>query len=243
MIAGTLMATNLIQCPDCDHYVSPRAIMCPNCGCPGDAIAESIILIQETKEIPIPLYPVATLKTDTKSNFALGYTKENTNFLLMDAYLLSQANSLAFTCITTNTPIPYSNFQTTKELPIIRFKTQSTNMMFLALSANPESKQTLVIYKDGSIKKATGKPLSKDVIGITDLNTNLISIVTSKEPKAINLTNKMNWIDVSPKAFREQTKLLAEAKAFSDKGTIPDNILVKLKDTNWISDYLMKQAD
>lgn len=32
---------SLIPCPDCGTEVSRWAVMCPKCGCPGEAIAES----------------------------------------------------------------------------------------------------------------------------------------------------------------------------------------------------------
>lgn len=39
MYIPALTAASLVSCPDCSGLVSSRAVMCPRCGCPGEAIA------------------------------------------------------------------------------------------------------------------------------------------------------------------------------------------------------------
>lgn len=39
--AGALGAAELLPCPDCGRQVSPRALMCPQCGCRGDVIGNA----------------------------------------------------------------------------------------------------------------------------------------------------------------------------------------------------------
>ena len=36
--SGMVRGGNLVVCPDCGNDVSRRALMCPKCGCAGDAI-------------------------------------------------------------------------------------------------------------------------------------------------------------------------------------------------------------
>jgi len=62
-IAGAASAGNLIECPDCDEMVSYRALLCPHCGCPGDAIKEAAAALKAEAEGPAAL-PLAQLTAD-----------------------------------------------------------------------------------------------------------------------------------------------------------------------------------
>lgn len=43
--------SRLIPCPDCGREVSPRAFMCPNCGCNGEAISSLAKTVAGSSEI------------------------------------------------------------------------------------------------------------------------------------------------------------------------------------------------
>jgi hypothetical protein len=45
---------NLMLCPDCEKMVSKRALMCPNCGCKGEVIAEESARLAKAEEPPPP---------------------------------------------------------------------------------------------------------------------------------------------------------------------------------------------
>ena len=43
----TTRGAKLTQCPDCSGKVSKRAVMCPHCGCPGEAIWKAVRIAEE----------------------------------------------------------------------------------------------------------------------------------------------------------------------------------------------------
>ena len=45
---------SLMPCPDCEKMVSRRALMCPNCGCKGEVIAEEAARLAKAEEPPPP---------------------------------------------------------------------------------------------------------------------------------------------------------------------------------------------
>jgi hypothetical protein len=48
-LLATDKASNLIKCPDCMKDVSRRAVHCPACGCPGDAISAEANRIDDAR--------------------------------------------------------------------------------------------------------------------------------------------------------------------------------------------------
>ena len=79
--------------------------MCPHCGCPGDAIAEAVALLEQEEVLAPTLYPVLRVQTDETAGHAVAYTEAGEHYVLLDAGLLDGATSLSLTLLTTNTPV------------------------------------------------------------------------------------------------------------------------------------------
>lgn len=242
-------AADLVSCPDCDQPVSPRAIMCPHCGCPGDVIAE-YVAAKEAKKAPSPVYPLAELKTDSAAGWAVGYTDGTGNFLIMDAHLLSAATSLDISPITTNAPVIYQKMQIGMETPLVRFRTPSTNISFLAVadSFSTAEKKMLYLHADGRTTPADPSSApGSEVVGVTDSRTNLIGIVrhVDDESSVVPLPEgREEWKDITPGDFRSQTRLLTEAaKAVAEGTTVPQNILEQLGKTAWATTYFRQESN
>ena len=60
-----LAAAPLATCPDCGRQVSARALMCPGCGCPGEAITASLDVTEcsATNQLPAALGKRSNLRT------------------------------------------------------------------------------------------------------------------------------------------------------------------------------------
>jgi hypothetical protein len=126
----TAGAADLFPCPDCEQQVSPRAVLCPHCGCPGKAIHEAVAAREAAKRPP-PVYPVASFKAGSSEGAAVAYTDGENHYLLIDALPLMGVSSLEITPLNTNAPIPYLSMQVTADAPLVRFKTTATNLVFL----------------------------------------------------------------------------------------------------------------
>ncbi len=240
---------DLVPCPDCDQPVSPRAIMCPHCGCPGDAIAEYVAATEAEKAAP-PVYPVAELKTDSADGWAVGYTHGAGNFLIMDAHLLAAATTLDISPITTNAPVAYQQMQIGTETPLIRFRTPSTNISFLAVarSLNTAEDKMLHLHADGRTTPADpGSASDRGVVGVTDSRTNLVGIARHVDGKTSVLLlpeGREKWKDITPGDFRRQTTILKDAaKALAEGTTVPQDLLDQLGKTDWATTYFKQESN
>ncbi len=239
---------NLAPCPDCDQAVSPRAIMCPHCGCPGDVIAE-YVAAKEAEDAPPPLYPVVELNTDSATGWAVGYADSGESFLVMDAGLLSAATSLDMSPITTNTAVSYRRMQISTESPLVRFRTDSTNISYLgvARSSSSPGEKMLYLHTDGHTTPAA--PASSPNVGVvcvTDSSTDLVGIVrhVDAESSVILLPeSREEWKDITPGDFRSQTRLLTEAANAVAEGNTAQDILEQLGETDWATTYFKTEAN
>ena len=242
-------AADLVPCPDCDQPVSPRAIMCPHCGCPGDAIAEYVAATEVEKAAP-PVYPVAELKADSADGWAVGYTDGAGNFLVMDAHLLAAATTLAISPITTNAPVAYQQMQIGTKTPLVRFRTPSTNISFLvvARSLNTAEDKMLHLHADGRTTPAdAGSAPDRGVVGVTDSRTNLVGIARHVDGKTSILLlpeGREEWKDITPGDFRDQTRLLTvAARAIAEGTTVPREIMEQMGKTDWATTYFKQESN
>jgi len=252
-------AAALIPCPDCEQTVSPRAVMCPHCGCPGEAIAETVALAEEEAAEPT-LGPVFCVTASAGSGYGVGMIASGLQYLIMDARLLWEADSLTVTAPGTNDPIAYRGLQTAKDVPLARFRTDATNLTFLAVArtAAPAGKTfqwmfpcsdaegSLVLVAAGadpsSVPAHRGHP---SPLALVDAHTNLVGVAFQVAGGGYShaLPSEDEWQDTAPALFRAQTRLLAKAERESKAGRLTLDTGQALSSTEWLTGPLQKRAD
>jgi len=133
--AGVALAVELLPCPDCKVMVSPRAFMCPKCGCRGDVISD---FAKELASRPKPKVPDGVVRADFgKSKCdALPVRMEDGLFIVMPLEKVLDVETLEFTFATTNLTIGYSIPEVALNQPLIRFPIAETNLLFAAANTN-----------------------------------------------------------------------------------------------------------
>ena len=246
LVSSIAYAASLFPCPDCEQPVSPRAVLCPNCGCPGQAIKDAVAA-QEAAQRPPPIYPVAKLKAGNAPGTAIAYTDGENRYLLIDAYPLMGATSLQLTPITTNAPVPYHTMQVAAEAPLVRFQTTATNLVFLTRAAlrTGRVKGPMWLHLDGTSAPRTAAPNPpQSAVALLDSHTNLVSVI-GRGPDVIpmHVPFSVTWIDIAPGQFRNQTaSLLAATRAATQQSLGPEKAK-ELKDTQWATPFFKRTAE
>jgi hypothetical protein len=122
----------LIPCPDCEHHVSKRAVFCPQCGCPPEAIAEAAKALKEP-EPPKP--PVETLLaiSDRGSFFLYPAVWDNRHYLVGDLAALEGVQTLLVSNVTHQLEVSYRAPKLACDEPLVFFETEpATNILFRA---------------------------------------------------------------------------------------------------------------
>lgn len=236
----------LVACPDCGKPVSPRAMMCPACGCPGDAIKEAVAAKQKESE-PASRLPLVRLKTDRGHGYAVAVGEADRRFVVMDAMLLSGVSSLELMPLSTNTPVAYRQMQLAANEPLVRFETDETNLFFMA--RNPPGAEDAAtahwLLADGSTAPAGSNRASPaTAVALVDPGTNLIAVVcrTTAATALCPPPAADGWRDVAPGALREQMGILAKAEKIPTKHPLPEDMASELKQTRWLGGFLEARA-
>ena len=122
-------AASLIPCPDCGSDVSRRALMCPNCGCKGEVIAEEAARLEKAKEPPPP---------DDAILADFGSRKERATpvmfgekpYAVLPLEKLVGLEAMTFSFVSTNAPIEYTSIEVADTMPLVRFGISETNLLF-----------------------------------------------------------------------------------------------------------------
>jgi len=239
-------AANLTPCPDCEQQVSPRAVLCPHCGCPGQAIKDAVAE-REAATRPLPVYPVASFKAGSAEGVAVGYTDGIDNYLLLDAYPLMGAASLEIMPLTTDAPIAYHTMQVAAQTPLVRFRTPATNLTFLSRARLRTGRVEAPgwLLADGSVASgASTIDMPLNGVALVDGQTNLISVVgRGPDENPMHIPFRTTWIDIAPGRFRKQTaSLLAAYQAAVQKKLTPE-IIGQLKNTKWATPFFERTAE
>lgn len=124
------LAASLIPCPDCEQQVSERAVFCPHCGCPPEAIAEAAKALREEVK-PIP--PAETLLgISNRGTFQLYPTLwDKRHYLVADLADLEDVQTLLISNVTHLVEVPYRSPKIACKEPLVFFETEAaTNILF-----------------------------------------------------------------------------------------------------------------
>ena len=123
---GTLM-----PCPDCGREVSKRALMCPNCGCKGEVIAEEAARLAKAEEPPPPDDAILADFGDRKERATPVMFGEKP-YAVLPLEKLAGLKTMTFSFVSTNAPINYVSIEVANALPLVRFGISETNLLFKA---------------------------------------------------------------------------------------------------------------
>lgn len=256
----SLHGAGLTDCPDCGKDVSQRAVMCPHCGCPGEAIAEAVAQKEAADAAePVP-GPVVRVTASAGNGYGIAVNIGERQYLVMDARLLWEADSLTITPSTTNSPIAYRDLQLGKEVPLARFRTDATNLTFLTVAqttgkAAEELRWMLPCKKsDGhfllaitganvtSLPGLAGKP---PPVAVVNAHTNLLGVAfhTADHMYGHALPGRDEWVDAAPGVLRAQTHLLTKADRELTAGRLTPDTRQQLTDTEWLTNPLQIRAE
>ena len=222
-------ALNLIACPDCEEQVSRRAVMCPACGCPGEAVAVEAKRIQDARKPK----SVVNVEAPTGGGSAVAVKFNHQKYVLTTLAACGSAASLSLETVTGES-IAYRNIEVAVDAPLVRFAVISDAIIFLAASESGKS----VAYLDES-----GAATENESQAIAALNAEgkLSAIKESGVFHAVS--SDMRWNRVQPAAFRSQMALLSDIRAQAHSRSISVATLNAVKATKWISPSVKTEAE
>ena len=244
LLSFNALAAALFPCPDCEQKVSPRAVMCPHCGCPGEAIHDAVAAA-ETLQRPPPVHPVAPFKTDSSKGTAVAYTDGEHRYLVLDALPLFGVASLDITPLTTNAPIPYHSMQVAAEAPLVRFRTVATNLEFLVRAPLPAARRPdlMWLHADGLTTPRGAEAPPRSAVALVDAKTNLVSVIgRDLDERPLHVQFDATWVNVGPSQFRTQTSALRAAHhALATESSSAESVR-DLGHTEWVTPFLQRTA-
>lgn len=253
---AALAGSPLISCPDCGGEVSRRAVMCPRCGCPGEAIAAAVQ--REAEEAMAPQAVVA-IRTSERDGWGLLVREAGRTVVVLDAGLLYGVDALAVHTCPTNVAILYRGLQVAMHLPLVRLEVDATNLPAVGVSAGDPWGGAHGFWWQPSCERAPSRlaassaadgtvalpPVDANAVSLLDAGTNLIGLLVGGDGdrRLARLAESGGWVAVQPGDFRSQTGLLREADALAIGGAPSAALRTALEQTAWITPYFSNRAD
>lgn len=207
ILAFSALAAPLVNCPDCNTPVSSRAVFCPSCGCPGEAIAEEAAnnSTKDNAKTPDRLIKIAA---DERVGFAFPVEMADGLFAVAPLEFLLSAESVSLSFTSTNASIAYLTPEVAVNAPLVRFPITQTNLAYWC-AAPLDSPGTANL----NYSIVTGLSFSREATALsvaeTSASTNLISLYTSAMGSrfAQRLDPAQKWLCIQPKVFREHGRI------------------------------------
>lgn len=204
-----LWADSLIPCPDCTAPVSPRAVFCPSCGCPGEAIAECARNLQG--EQPRAQDQLLRLDTDGQAAFAFPVEMADGFFAVAPLAPLLSAESLTLSFLSTNAIIAYTMPEVAVDAPLVRFPITETNLFFWCVAPQQSIPAATLDYSE-TAGFSFSRESTAHTLADVSAATNLISIYVESAGRRFpqRITDTIKWQRIQPKIFREQSRLFLQ---------------------------------
>ena len=149
----------LVPCPDCGREVSKRALMCPNCGCKGEVIAEEAARLAKAAKPPPPDDAILADFGDRKERATPVMFGEKP-YAVLPLEKLVGLKTMTFSFVSTNAPINYASIEVAGTMPLVRFGITETNLLFKA-EADVAPNQEWQKISPMRLKRDAGKMLKE----------------------------------------------------------------------------------
>ena len=219
---------SLTNCPDCEKEVSKRAVMCPHCGCPGDAIHSAVAY---TEELARPKAVVSVI-SETASGVGVAIEADGLHYVVFDAFLLAGSSILELHDVVNDKNVAYTEVQLALNTGLMRLRVDSEDLSYLQLAPMGATPVAFV----NSIGMTSDQ--EKALVSV-DASGKVCSVAVMQG--AAVLSKSLRWKTVTPRPLRQQLNLLAELKEASkqDKSEIPVSDLP----STWLTPYFSNLAN
>lgn len=234
MVAGTTLARDLIPCPDCGEMVSPRAVYCPHCGCPGQAIAaEAAKRAEETK-----LKPVVKVVTPGSVGFGVAVLADKKKYVIMDADLLGELESLKMEALDKEGKgVSYARLELADSISLARFTVISDRLEYRPVVRKSGGKPANYLLPNGG---TVSRPQPAAIAAVD--NAGRLLGVKTKSQGFVSLGKDIAWKQVLPSEYRAQIKLLHRLEAERQERALSKNELKELNSVEWLTQFMKDRA-
>lgn len=215
--------TNLAACPDCLKMVSKRALMCPGCGCPGNAIFASV----QRAELLAKPKSVVQVVADKTTGFGVGIVIGDQKYVVLDVFLLADSTSLELRDVVNQINVPYTTIQLAEGAGLMRLQVNSDALAYAPIT---KEKQAATRYLD-----EVGLDTTKES-GVLGLSAKGEACELKSQKRRDALNQSMRWRTVRPKELREQLNLLVGLLA--DQPSLDS----ELESIQWLTPYFKEIA-
>jgi hypothetical protein len=227
-------AASLIPCPDCGRDVSPRAVSCPYCGCPDDAIVQEAARLANLEKP----HPVVAVVSETGRGTGLNVQMNGEKYVIMDVALLGCLESLKLSALADDQEtVSYADFELADSVPLARFRVASDKLAYLPIAEDRKSKAKGYLLPDGSMA-STPQPA---IVGSINDADELLQISTQTHGM-VSLNRTIKWKKILPSSYRAQTKLLQRLENSRRERQLSSNERAELDSVEWLTESLKEQA-
>ena len=238
LFAAETVPLRLISCPDCEHEVSRRAVACPQCGCPGTAIAEAV----RAAKLATRHLAVVRTTTEVGEGCAVVIAQAGSLYAVFDGALIAGAQSLALAPLNKDQPVAYSQLEVAADSALVRVRIQSDAVASLPLGNSPVAEPARWLDDAGLTQPSASSGRS---IARLDSDGQVVAIVLASTPAAapIQIGPATIWVPVAPADYRTQTALLRRLLSRAPATMLTPADREALRATVWLTPFLQKSAD